>query len=113
MYTNLLICESYIHQQKELNSLGMDFVHKFKATIDYQIRVVRFQLPNEIGYKLAGRGSIQRRHIISNLKVNKMLSKLVDILLLGLVLFKKLNVLVQYSTWCCKSKNCMCNNCTM
>ena len=54
MYTNLLICESYIHQQKELNSLGMDFVHKFKATIDYQIRVVRFQLPNEIGYNRQG-----------------------------------------------------------
>ena len=90
MCTNLLICESYIHQQKALNSLGMDFLHNCYATIDYQTRVVRFQLPNEIGYKMAGRGPIQQSHIISNLKTDKMLSKGLDILLLRLVFFKKL-----------------------
>ena len=87
MCINLLICESDIHQLKALSSIGMDFLHKCSSTIDYQTRVVRFQLPNEIGYKRAGRGSIQQCHII--------LSKGLDILLLSQVLFKKLYVLVQ------------------
>ena len=60
------------------------------ATIDYQTRVVRFQLQNEIGYKWAGRGSIQQSHTISDLKANKMLYNGLYILLLRLVLFKKL-----------------------
>uniref|UniRef100_UPI003393DB11 hypothetical protein n=1 Tax=Acinetobacter baumannii TaxID=470 RepID=UPI003393DB11 len=66
MCTNLLICESEIHKLKAFNSLGMDFIHKCYATIDYQTRVVRFPLPNEIGYKWAGRGLIKQSHIISN-----------------------------------------------
>ena len=73
----------------------MDFLHKCYANIDHQTRVVRFQLPNEIGYKWTWRGPIQQSHIISNLKAKKMLSEGLDILLLMLVLFKKLNVLLQ------------------
>ena len=59
MLTIMLICESDIHQQKSLSSLGMNFLHKCYATIDYKTKVVGFQLPKKIGYKWAGRGSIQ------------------------------------------------------
>ena len=90
MCINILICESNIHQQKSLNSLGMYFLHKCYATKDYQTMEVRFKFQNHIVYKLTGRGSIQQRHIISNLKANKMLSKGLDILLLMLILVKKL-----------------------
>ena len=90
MYTNLLICESDIHQQKGLNNLGIDVLYKCYATIDYQTRLVNFQLPNEIRYKWVERVPIQQCHIISNLKANKMLSKGLDLLILRLVLYKKL-----------------------
>ena len=52
----------------------MDFLHKCYSNIDYQTRVVRFKLPNDIGYKWAGRGKIKQSHIVLNLKANKMLS---------------------------------------
>ena len=55
--------------------LGMDFLHKCYAIINYQTRVLRFQLPNEIWYKRARRGTIKDRQTISNIKANKMFYK--------------------------------------
>ena len=72
----------------------MDFLHKCSATIDYQTKVLRFWLQNEIGYEWVGRGAIQKIHIISNLKSNKMLSKGLDLILRRLGLFNKIYVLV-------------------
>ena len=72
---NLLICESDIQQQKSLNSLGMDFLHKCYATKDYQTVVVRFKFPNKLESKLEGRGSNPTRQVLYKRKANKMLSK--------------------------------------
>ena len=55
--------------------LGMDWLQKFYATIDYRNRVVRFKLLNELELKWEGSGSNPTRQIDSNIKANKMLSK--------------------------------------
>ena len=55
--------------------LGMDWLLESYATIDYQSRVVRFQIPNELEMKWEGRRSNPTSQIVSHLKANKILSK--------------------------------------
>ena len=55
--------------------LGMDWLHKFYATIDCRNRVVSFQFPNELELEWEGRESNPTRQIVSNLKAKKMLAK--------------------------------------
>ena len=55
--------------------LGMDWIHKCYATIDYRNWAVRFQFLNELELEQEGSSSIPTGQIVSNLKANKMLSK--------------------------------------
>ncbi|XP_069152832.1 uncharacterized protein [Solanum lycopersicum] len=55
--------------------LGMDWLHKFYATIDRRNRIVRFQFPKELELEREGRSSNPKGQIVSHLKANKMLSK--------------------------------------
>ena len=53
----------------------MDCLHKCYGTIDYLNGVVRFQSHNELELEWEGRVSNPISKIVSNHKVNKMLSK--------------------------------------
>ena len=53
--------------------LGMDWLHKFYATIDCRNRVVRIQFPNELELQWEGLSSNQTGKVVSYLNADKML----------------------------------------
>ena len=55
--------------------LGMDWLHSCYACLDCRSRVVRFCFPNEEELVLEGYNSSRPNPLISNLKVNKIMSK--------------------------------------
>ncbi|XP_069145889.1 uncharacterized protein [Solanum lycopersicum] len=55
--------------------LGMDWLHKFYATIDCRNRVSRFQFSNKLELEWEGRGSSLVGQIVSNLEDNQMIAK--------------------------------------
>ena len=55
--------------------MGMDWLHKSYATIDFWNKVVKFQFPNELELELEGCSSNPTSQLVSNHKANKMLPK--------------------------------------